>query len=84
MKREIWFDMDGTIANLYGVDGWLNDLINEDIRPYAVARPLINMQVLARVLNRLIKNGWAIGIVSWTSKNGTIEYNKKVAEVKKN
>ena len=84
MKREIWFDMDGTIANLYGVDGWLNDLINEDVRPYAVARPLINMQVLARVLNRLIKNGWAIGIVSWTSKNGTIEYNEKVAEVKKN
>ena len=23
------FDMDGTIANLYGVEGWLNDLINE-------------------------------------------------------
>lgn len=83
MKREIWFDMDGTIANLYGVDNWLDDLINERVRPYKVARPLVNMQALARVLNRLIREGWNIGVVTWTAKNGTVEYNKRVAEVKK-
>lgn len=83
MKRELWFDMDGTIANLYGVDGWLDDLINERVRPYEVARPLVNMQALARVLNRLTREGWSVGIVSWTSKNGSAEYNRKVAEVKK-
>ena len=26
MKKEICFDMDGTIADLYGVEGWLEDL----------------------------------------------------------
>ena len=30
MTKAIYFDMDGTIANFYGVDGWLNDLINEN------------------------------------------------------
>lgn len=29
----IWFDMDGTIADLYGVDGWLEMLIAEDPTP---------------------------------------------------
>ena len=42
------FDMDGTIADLYGVTNWLDYLIAEDETPYAVARPLVNMNVLAR------------------------------------
>ena len=28
IEKTINFDMDGTIADLYGVDNWLNDLIN--------------------------------------------------------
>ena len=35
--RTIYFDMDGTIANLYGVDGWLDMIINRDATPYKVA-----------------------------------------------
>ena len=29
-----YVDMDGTIANLYGVENWLEYLINEDAFPY--------------------------------------------------
>lgn len=79
----IYFDMDGTIANLYGVTGWLEDLINEDVRPYTVAKPLINMNALARVLNRLIRNGYSVNVISWTSKGGTTEYNNAVAKAKR-
>ena len=82
MTKAIYFDMDGTIANLYGVDGWLNMLINEDVTPYAKAIPLIRFCVLARLLNKLQKNGWHIGIVSWLSKSGSEEYNKNVTQVK--
>ena len=56
MTKAIYFDMDGTIADLYGVEGWLNDLESENERPYATAKPLIRMSALARVLNRLQKN----------------------------
>lgn len=82
MKKEIWFDMDGTIADLYGVDGWLDMLLNENARPYEIAKPLVNMRELAKVLNRLIKKGWEIGVISWLAKNGTNDYNKKVANAK--
>lgn len=82
MMKEIWFDMDGTIADLYGVDGWLDMLIAGDPTPYEIARPLVNLQALARVLNRLQQNGYTINIVSWLSKNGTDEYNAKVTSAK--
>ena len=82
MKKEIWFDMDGTIADLYGVDGWLEMLLNENARPYEIAKPLVNMRELAKVLNRLIEKGWEIGVISWLAKNGTNDYNKKVVNAK--
>ena len=78
------FDMDGTIANLYGVENWLDCLINEDAYPYAVAETLVNMNVLARYLNKLQKMGCEIGIISWLAKNGADEYNREVTRVKKN
>lgn len=81
--KKIYFDMDGTIANLYGVDGWLEYLINKDTTPYEKALPMINFSYLARLLNRLQKNGYTIGIISWTAKNSTAEYDEKVAEAKK-
>lgn len=83
MKKEIWFDMDGTIADLYSVENWLDDLQAERIRPYAEAKVMLNMQALARVLNRLIREGYSIGVISWTSKCGSREYNEAVAEVKR-
>ena len=83
MTKAICFDMDGTIADLYGVEGWLNDLESENERPYATAKPLIRMSALARVLNRLQRNGYIIGIVSWLSKCGSDEYNEKVTYAKR-
>lgn len=80
---KINFDMDGTIANLYGVQNWLEMLIAEDTTPYAVARPMVNMSALARRLNTLQRAGYKIGVISWLSKSGTDEYNERVAEVKR-
>jgi hypothetical protein len=82
MAKAIYFDMDGTIVNFYGVENWLDYLINNDPTPYRVAQPLVNMNSLARLLNRLQANGWHIGIVSWLSKSGTAEYNEVVTATK--
>lgn len=82
-EKVINLDMDGSIADLYGVTNWLEYLIAEDATPYAIAKPLVNMQVLARLLNKLQKNGYIINIISWTSKNGSDAYNSLVADVKK-
>ena len=84
MTATIFFDMDGTIADLYGVDNWLDYLIASDTLPYAVAKPLLKLNSLARILNRLQREGYRIGVISWLSKSGTEEYNNAVTETKKN
>lgn len=78
----IWFDMDGTIADLYGVENWLPMLRASDPTPYLIARPLVNLSILARMLNKLQKQGHEIGVISWTSKTGTPEYNAAVTAAK--
>lgn len=78
----IWFDMDGTISNLYGVENWLALLQLENPKPYSDAKPLCNMNVLARYLNQLQKMGFQIGIISWLSKVSTDDYSQKVTRAK--
>lgn len=83
VNKAIYFDMDGTIADLYGVNDWLPDLRAERVRPYAEAKPLVNMQALARMLNRLTAQGYTVNVISWTSRGGSDEYNDAVAAVKR-
>lgn len=83
MKKMLVFDMDGTIADLYGVENWLSDLRNENTKPYEVAEPIYNMNELNNILNRLKTNGWRIVITTWLSMNATKKYNKAVAKAKK-
>lgn len=82
MQKVVWFDMDGTIADLYGVQNWLPMLNNEDPTPYEVARPLVNLSRLARYLNKLQKMGWKVGVISWLSKYSTPEYDAAVTGAK--
>lgn len=82
MAKAIYFDMDGTLANLYAVEGWLEKLRAEDCSPYLEARTLLNMQALAHRLNTLQRKGYHIGIVSWLSLGGSAEYGEEVTNAK--
>ena len=83
MIKAIYFDMDGTIADLYGVEGWLDDLIAENVRPYAEAKPLLNLSLLARYIHKAQAKGYTVGIISWLSKCGSDAYNEAVTAVKR-
>lgn len=79
----IWFDMDGTIADLYGVDGWLEDLIAHNTRPYAQAKDIYNVFDLLEIMIALKEKGYKLGVISWGSKENNKEYDKAVEIVKK-
>ena len=83
MTTTIFFDMDGTIADLYGVENWLDYLIASDALPYEIAKPLIRLNALARILNRLQKQGYKVGVISWLAKNSNTAYDEKVTRAKK-
>ena len=82
MTTTVYFDMDGTIADLYSVPNWLPLLRAYDPKPYAEAKPLVNLNSLARILNRLQRQGFRTGIISWMSKTSTPEYDAKVTTAK--
>lgn len=78
----IYFDMDGTIANLYAVENWLPKLRAYDPTPYMEAAPMLQFCSLARRLNTLQRNGYKIGIISWLSKDPDPTYGAKVTAAK--
>lgn len=80
----IYFDMDGTIADLYGFDGWLSHLQAESATPYAEAAPLVNIGKLQLYLSILQNRGYKIGVISWLAKGSSKSYDKIVRKTKKN
>ena len=83
MNKTLVFDMDGTIADLYGVEGWLEDLRAENPRPYEVAKPMYNMDILTELLKLLKCQGWKIVVTTWLAKTSSAEYDEKVRTAKK-
>lgn len=84
MTKMLVFDMDGTIADLYGVKGWLDNLMAEDTRPYDVAKPMYDMANLNVILNTLKANGWKIAVTTWLAKDSSKAYDAKVRQSKLN
>ena len=78
----IWFDMDGTLADLYGVEDWLPKLRAYDATPYRDAAPMLRLSTLARLLNTLQREGYEIGIISWLSKDPDPTYGAEVTLAK--
>jgi len=82
-KKVVYFDMDGTIANLYQVPQWLERLRMFDAMPYYEAAPIGNMSQLSYILNKLQKAGIKLGIISWLPMGSNPEYDKKVRNKKR-
>lgn len=80
--KAIYFDMDGTVADLYGEPNWLEDLRAFNPRPYINAKPLVDMDRLQEVCLRAINKGYKIGVITWLSKDSNQRYDQKVIEAK--
>jgi hypothetical protein len=82
MNKVLVFDMDGTIADLYGVKNWLPMLRAEDVRPYAIAKPLYDMDELNALIRELKAEGWRIVVTTWLAKGSTRAYDNAVRQAK--
>jgi phosphoglycolate phosphatase-like HAD superfamily hydrolase len=82
--KMICFDMDGTIADLYGVENWLEMLRAFDPTPYEIAEPMWDMAELADLLHQVQTIGIEIRIITWLSKESTAEYDDAVRVAKRN
>ena len=64
----IALDMDGTIADLYKVRGWLEMLENENAAPYLDAAPMCDTKRLDSLIRAYKDAGGHVCVVSWCAK----------------
>ena len=83
MNKTLVFDMDGTIADFYGVATWLEDIRNENARPYIEAKPLYDMNSLGLILEALKNFGWKVVVTSWLAKDSTVAFKEEVRKAKR-
>lgn len=81
--RMIVWDMDGTMADLYGVDGWLEMLENENPLPYEIAKPMWDMERLVNVIRGLQAIGVEQRVVTWLSMDSSEEYKTETRRAKR-
>lgn len=82
-EKAIVFDLDGTLADLYSVFGWLEKLRSYDATPYSEAKPIYDAEELIPLIAELKDRGFRIIVTSWLSKESTKEYDAAVRRAKK-
>ena len=78
----IYFDLDGTIADLYGFSGWLDCLQNEQTDPYTEAGLLVDGDQFRNFLAAGKAAGVLFGVISWGAKNASKDYQKAIRRAK--
>lgn len=78
----IALDMDGTIAALYHVPGWLESITNNDASPYYKAPELVDCDILNDLVTLYKAFGGHVCVVSWLAKNSTARYDSVVTAAK--
>lgn len=89
-QQTIYFDLDGTLYDLYNVAEWLPRITtNEDATAYAEGDCLYDLDALHAAIDTLIAKGFHIGVITWLAAdwdmpNGfTREYLREVRRVKR-
>ena len=82
MSKWIWFDMDGTLCDLYAVPDLWEKVRIYDPTPYRKARPMLNFSAFAHQANALQRKGYRIGVISWTSMTATPAYHEAIVAAK--
>ena len=81
--KKIYVDMDGTVANLYGEENWLDNLQNERKGSFINLQPLVDMIELSRVCYKLMEQGYRFGVITWLPMNTSREFERVCEREKK-
>lgn len=68
MAKTVWFDMDGTLYDLYNIPGWLELLQLEEPGIFCHGQPMYNPFFIRQAILALIAHGWQVGVITWAPK----------------
>jgi hypothetical protein len=81
--KKIYFDMDGTVADLYGEKNWLDNLRKEVCGSFINLRPLVDMTELSMVCHQLMNLGYSFGVITWLPMGASYEFERVCEEEKR-
>jgi len=73
MSMRIYFDLDGTVYDLYNVPNWLEILRNENPDVYTMGKKLFSDE-LYKVAATLMRYGVKFGVITWGSMVASPEF----------
>lgn len=82
MAKTIYFDLDGTIFDLYNEENWLDRLLGETKGLFQNLKTMFPKDEIHHVLNLLKQNGYDLQVITWTPKNVSDDYIKQVEKEK--
>lgn len=82
MTKRIYFDLDGTIADLYNEENWLEKLLGEKRNLFRNLKTMHDKNKIVNVLSQLSAKGYEISVITWTPKNVSDDYIKIVEKEK--
>lgn len=74
MKARIYFDFDGTVADLYGMSDWKEKLDNEERGLFISCPPLVDMELLNALCEALKPYHYEFIGLTWLPKNASRSY----------
>lgn len=74
MSKKIYFDLDGTVYNLYGVENWLEKLRNEISGAFLEGDFLVDYENFMSCIEELIRQSYIFGVITWLPMQASPEY----------
>jgi deoxyribodipyrimidine photolyase len=80
---KIYFDLDGTVYNLYGINDWLSKLREEKVSVYTEGEKLFEESKFYKIVCSLLSCGVRFGVITWGSMTATPEFEIETENAKR-
>jgi deoxyribodipyrimidine photolyase len=80
---KIYFDLDGTVYNLYGINDWLSKLREEKVSVYTEGEKLFEESKFYKIVCSLLSYGVRFGVITWGSMTATPEFEIETENAKR-
>lgn len=83
MSVKIYFDLDGTVYNLYGIAEWEPKLRAENPNVFREGSFIGDYQDFMNICNKLLEKGVQFGVITWLPMQASPEYEVECELVKR-
>lgn len=83
MSVRIYFDLDGTVYNLYGIENWEPKLRAENPDVFKEGDFIGNHEDFTDICGKLLKKGVQFGVITWLPMQASPEYELECTETKR-